>query len=42
MAHGYGRSSVNQRAVKGVLYNGDAHLQDLAEDLFEELNGAGG
>jgi hypothetical protein len=32
--------AVNQRAVAGVLYNGDAHLRDLAEDLFERLNRA--
>jgi hypothetical protein len=32
--------AVNRRAVNGVLYNGDAHLRDLAEDLFERLNRA--
>jgi hypothetical protein len=32
----------NDRAVNGVLYNGDAHLRDLAEDLFDRLNRAGG
>jgi hypothetical protein len=31
----------NNRAVSGVLYHGDAHLLDLAEDLFERLNRAG-
>ena len=35
------RKAVNQRAVNGVLYNGDAGLRDLAEDLFERLNRAG-
>jgi hypothetical protein len=30
--------AVNQRAVGGVLYNGDANLRDLCEDLFERLN----
>ena len=33
--------AVNQRAVNGVLDNGNAHLQDLTEDLFERLNDAG-
>jgi hypothetical protein len=32
--------AVNQRAVGGVLYNGDAHLRDLCEDLVERLNRA--
>jgi hypothetical protein len=32
--------AVNRRAVNGLLYNGDAHLRDLAEDLFERLNRA--
>jgi hypothetical protein len=30
--------AVNQQAVGGVLWNSDAHLRDLAEDLFEHLN----
>ena len=30
--------AVNQAAVQGVLYNGDYHLRDLAEDLLEWLN----
>jgi hypothetical protein len=33
--------AVNQRAVAGVLCNGDVTLRDLAEDLFERLNRAG-
>jgi probable HAF family extracellular repeat protein len=33
--------AVDRRAVRGVLYNGDRHLGDLAEDLFERLNRAG-
>jgi hypothetical protein len=33
--------AVNRQAVSGVLYNGDANLQDLAEDLFERLNEPG-
>jgi hypothetical protein len=32
---------VNQRAVGGVLYNGDATRRGLAEDLCERLNRAG-
>jgi hypothetical protein len=32
---------VNQRAVNGVLYNGNAPLRGLCEDLFERLNRAG-
>ena len=34
--------AVNQRAVNGVLYNGDATLQQQAHDLFDALNNAGG
>jgi hypothetical protein len=30
--------AVNQLAVNGVLYNGDAHLRDLCEDLCERTN----
>ena len=30
--------AVNQGAVNGVLYNGDAHLCDLAQDLLKRLN----
>jgi hypothetical protein len=33
-------TAVNNQAVDGVLFNGDAHLRDLAEDLFERLNRA--
>jgi hypothetical protein len=33
--------AVNQRAVAGVLYNGDCGLRGQAEDLFERLNRAG-
>ena len=33
--------AVNQGAVNGVLYNGDAHLHDLAEDPFDCLNQLG-
>jgi hypothetical protein len=33
--------AVNQRGVGGVLYNGNAALHGLAEDLFERL-GRGG
>jgi sugar lactone lactonase YvrE len=33
--------AVDQRAVGGVLYGGDRHLRDLAEDLYEDLNNAG-
>jgi hypothetical protein len=32
--------AVDQRAVNGVLYNGDVTLRDLAEDLFDRLNRA--
>jgi hypothetical protein len=32
---------VNKRAVGGVLYDGDAHLRNLPEDLFERLNNDG-
>jgi hypothetical protein len=31
----------NDRAVGGVLYGGDAHLCDLAEDVFEHLDREG-
>jgi hypothetical protein len=31
----------NDRAVGGVLYAGDAHLRDLAEDVFEHLGRIG-
>lgn len=34
--------AVNQRAVHGVLYNGDAALRQEAADLFDALNSAGG
>jgi CSLREA domain-containing protein len=34
--------AVNQRAVHGVLYNGDATLRQEAADLFDALNSAGG
>jgi hypothetical protein len=34
--------AVNQKAVNGVLDNGDARLQDLTEDLFDDLNQTGG
>jgi hypothetical protein len=34
--------AVNKKAVKGVLYNGDATLQAQAADLFNALNKAGG
>ena len=30
--------ALNQGAVKGVLYNGDAHLCDLAQELLKRLN----
>jgi hypothetical protein len=33
--------AINQRAVNGVLYNGDAGLRGLCEDLCERLNRAG-
>ena len=33
---------VNQKAVGGVLYNGDALLRQQAADLFDALNSAGG
>lgn len=33
--------AVNAKAVNGVLYNGDAHLTDLAEDLLKHLNKKG-
>ena len=33
--------AVNQRAVRGVLYNGDAALRQQATDLFDALNQAG-
>ncbi|HKI32219.1 MAG TPA: hypothetical protein VKA46_10150 [Gemmataceae bacterium] len=33
--------AVNQRAVNGVLYNGDANLRDLCENLFGLLNETG-
>jgi hypothetical protein len=33
--------AVNQRAVNGLLYNGDAMLRHQAEELFEALNDAG-
>jgi hypothetical protein len=32
--------AVNDRAVGGVLYGGNARMRDLAEDLFERLNRA--
>jgi hypothetical protein len=34
--------AVNQRAVSGVLYHGDAALRREAADLFDALNAAGG
>jgi hypothetical protein len=34
--------AVNKKAVKGVLYNGDATLQAECADLFNALNTAGG
>jgi hypothetical protein len=34
-------SAINQRAVNGVLYNGNAALRDLCEDMCERLNHAG-
>jgi CSLREA domain-containing protein len=33
--------AANQRAVNGVLYNGDATLRQEASDLFDALNSAG-
>jgi hypothetical protein len=33
--------TVDQRAVHGVLYSGDAALRQLAADLFDALNQAG-
>jgi hypothetical protein len=33
--------AVNQQAVNGVLYNGNAQSRDQCEDLFERLNRAG-
>jgi hypothetical protein len=33
--------AVNNKAVKGVLYNGNATLQSQAADLFHKLNKAG-
>ena len=30
--------AVNQKAVNGVLYNANAQLQRLANDLFSALN----
>jgi hypothetical protein len=33
--------AINQRAVNGVLYNGDSGLRGLCEDLCERLNRAG-
>lgn len=33
--------AVNQEAVAGVLYNGDATRQQEANDLFSSLNQAG-
>jgi len=35
------QGEVNQGEVNGVLYNGDAHLHDLAEDPFDCLNQLG-
>jgi hypothetical protein len=35
-------AAVNQKAVKGLLYNGDATLQAEAADLFSSLDQAGG
>ena len=35
-------AAVNQWAVNGVLYNGDATLRQLAAALFDALNNAGG
>jgi hypothetical protein len=32
---------VDRRAVHGVLYNGQRHLRDLAEDLVERLDRVG-
>jgi hypothetical protein len=34
--------AVNNRAVNGVLYAGDVELQQMAYDVFEGVNGAGG
>jgi hypothetical protein len=34
-------AAVNQRAVNGVLYNGDSTLRSQATDLFDALNNAG-
>jgi hypothetical protein len=34
--------AANQRAVNGVLYNGDATLRQQASDQFDALNSAGG
>jgi hypothetical protein len=34
--------AVNQRAVQGVLYNGDEALRQEATDLFDAINSAGG
>jgi hypothetical protein len=34
--------AVYQRAVRGVLYNGDTTLRQKAADLFAALNDAGG
>ena len=34
-------AAVNQRAVNGVLYNGDTTLRQQAADLFDALNNAG-
>jgi hypothetical protein len=33
--------AINQRAGGGVLYNGNAPLRDLCEDMCERLNRAG-
>jgi hypothetical protein len=33
--------SANNQAVNGVLYNGNANLQRLAFDVFEDINEAG-
>ena len=33
--------AINQQAVNGVLYNGNAALRDEAEDLAERLNKVG-
>ena len=34
--------AVNRRAVNGVLYDGDAALRQMANDVFDGINQAGG